>query len=706
MGKARSFSNEANEIVFQTESNNENYAIGSQQNSYNLGSVHFSDQSGIGNFSQSGQNSKFAQVKGSLFQGNIGFVQQTVELDVDTSTINLNNDSTGTVLAVISQDRIVTLSAGTTSDLTTITGAQRQGQRVTLYNIFTNTITIKNDAGATVNTIVTPGAVDFSLSGHGLVTLVFDISLAQWRIEGNLGSGGGGTTLPVVDTTSIVKGSVDDTKLMRFEVDTLVPTTTTVVLTVPAADTTLAGLSIAQTFTANNTFSGPETIITSALFTIDSTLTTIGDAPTDILNLIAQVGSSIIPTTTDTFDIGSASLQWNQLYIKTINATTETTIASPLLTITSALTTFGDATSDIFNFVGRVGTSILPTTDLGFDLGSASLEWNSLFVATINAFTETTISSPILSIDSSIINLGDAITDTINFGGRVNTDFLPISTGTKDLGNTSLHWSEVWTDALFEANIANTNNLAGCTVSLGLSYNDGVRQTFNPNATIPGINFGSHTGDPSIPINGDVWYNSTSNKFRGRENGADVDLVDGGGGAFLPLAGGTMSGNIVMGSNDITGLDDLVFAGAGSVLNMSGGDITGFDTLQANGSGSEIEMLGGFINMDDGEIRDCDDITVHANSRIFADSITEFGIQIDNASATVGSAGMVAIPVLDVLAAVTVPLLDSAFGTHKGAMGLDVNTLTNSRLWIRENTTVGTGGSWLAFDYVTQLVQP
>ena len=32
-------------------------------------------------------------------------------------------------------------------------------------------------------------------------------------------------------------------------------------------------------------------------------------------------------------------------------------------------------------------------------------------------------------------------------------------------------------------------------------------------------------------------------------------------GAYLPLAGGTMSGNIVMGDNDITGIDELAFAG-------------------------------------------------------------------------------------------------------------------------------------------------
>ena len=48
----------------------------------------------------------------------------------------------------------------------------------------------------------------------------------------------GGTSLPVVDTTSIVKGSVDDTKKARFEVDGLT-TSTTRVLTVQDVDGTI-----------------------------------------------------------------------------------------------------------------------------------------------------------------------------------------------------------------------------------------------------------------------------------------------------------------------------------------------------------------------------------------------------------------------------------------------------------------------------------
>jgi hypothetical protein len=54
--------------------------------------------------------------------------------------------------------------------------------------------------------------------------------------------GGGGDTLPVVDTTGIAKGSTDATKIVRLEVDGLT-TGTTRVLTVQDADGTIAFLS-------------------------------------------------------------------------------------------------------------------------------------------------------------------------------------------------------------------------------------------------------------------------------------------------------------------------------------------------------------------------------------------------------------------------------------------------------------------------------
>jgi hypothetical protein len=63
---------------------------------------------------------------------------------------------------------------------------------------------------------------------------------------------GGG--LPVVDSTNIVFGSADNTKLLRFEVDGFTAGQTRV-MTPPDADITVAGINIAQTFALKQTFS-------------------------------------------------------------------------------------------------------------------------------------------------------------------------------------------------------------------------------------------------------------------------------------------------------------------------------------------------------------------------------------------------------------------------------------------------------------------
>lgn len=66
---------------------------------------------------------------------------------------------------------------------------------------------------------------------------------------------------PFTDTNTLIKGSSDATKLLRFEVDGFT-TGTTRVLTPPNQDTTIAGLSVAQTFTASQTITlGSDSIL-------------------------------------------------------------------------------------------------------------------------------------------------------------------------------------------------------------------------------------------------------------------------------------------------------------------------------------------------------------------------------------------------------------------------------------------------------------
>jgi len=68
--------------------------------------------------------------------------------------------------------------------------------------------------------------------------------------------------------------------------------------------------------------------------------------------------------------------------------------------------------------------------------------------------------------------------------------------------------------------------LQNSAVTLGdtgvFAFPDGIRQTFNPDATTPGLNIGAQAGDPTTPADGDLWYNSTTGLLRGRANGATV----------------------------------------------------------------------------------------------------------------------------------------------------------------------------------------
>ena len=58
-----------------------------------------------------------------------------------------------------------------------------------------------------------------------------------------------------------------------------------------------------------------------------------------------------------------------------------------------------------------------------------------------------------------------------------------------------------------------------------LLFADDHRTIFNPDATNAGMNVGLVATDPTAAANADIWYNSTSNKLRTRENGVDYDII-------------------------------------------------------------------------------------------------------------------------------------------------------------------------------------
>ena len=220
MGKGRLFSDSSNDEVYNTQISNETYVLSSQQNAQGLGGGVFNDSSGYGNFRQSGRDQRNADLNGALFRGNLGFNLDTAVLDVATSTLNILEDASGNPLSQVSIDKSVTISAGSTADLITILGAQRPGQRLRIYNTEGKTITIKNTGSAISDTIFTPGATDFVLTGNEVVDLTYDIIQSKWRVVGGAGGGTPGISFPILYPKVDLTPAISFNQTIDLSVDT------------------------------------------------------------------------------------------------------------------------------------------------------------------------------------------------------------------------------------------------------------------------------------------------------------------------------------------------------------------------------------------------------------------------------------------------------------------------------------------------------
>lgn len=134
------------------------------------------------------------------------------------------------------------------------------------------------------------------------------------------------------------------------------------------------------------------------------------------------------------------------------------------------------------------------------------------------------------------------------------------------------------------------------SITGAITFQDDVRQTFNPGATTAGLNVGSHTADPSGGANGDVAYNSTTNKFRCYENGAWTNCIGAGGGSGTVNAGAI--GCLTFYPATGTTVDDARNSGACAVLfdsvenTVTFNNTSGVGTLRIDGDDGSITVLG------------------------------------------------------------------------------------------------------------------
>ena len=172
--------------------------------------------------------------------------------------------------------------------------------------------------------------------------------------------------------------------------------------------------------------------------TSDGSLT-FGDADTDNVVFAADVNSHIIPNTDDTYDLGSSTQEWRNLYIDG-TATIDAIQADETITVSGTTQSTSNTSGSIIT-AGGVG--IAKNVTIG---GSVNVHGNLHANGNITSDGDLT--------------LGDAATDSVTFAADVNSHIIPNTDDTFDLGSASQEWRNLYVDGTAYIDTINLNGTA------------------------------------------------------------------------------------------------------------------------------------------------------------------------------------------------------------------------------------------------------
>lgn len=292
------------------------------------------------------------------------------------------------------------------------------------------------------------------------------------------------------DAAFTLQDDIDPTKQARFQIAGFT-TGATRVFTLPDVSATLAVLSgVAQTFQNTTTFSA--TTVTVGSSVAASTLGLGTGATTSGVTKTVNIGTAGVSGSTTNVTIGSA-------------------VAGALgsLTINSPTVTFGSSVSAIAMAAANVSALYL-------GLGGASADaTNRLSInAPASLFNHAGAGHQVKVNKAAATDTGSFLFQT-GFSGRAEFGL----TGSDDFQIKVSADGATWFDAL---QLERTSGRVSVMAALQL----------NPLA-----------GDPGTVADGDLWYNSGTGTFRGRQNGVSIDLT---GGSTATAAYGVLQANYTL----------------------------------------------------------------------------------------------------------------------------------------------------------------
>ena len=272
--------------------------------------------------------------------------------------------------------------------------------------------------------------------------------------------------------------------------------------------TTLDGLTVAEGASFSSTLGVTGTTTLAGQLDANGDVN-LGNAATDSVTVTGRFDSDLLPIADGTSDLGSSTLEWQDLYIDgtanidslvadtaDINGGTAdnvviggstaaagsftTVLASSDVAVTGDFDVDGDTTLDTTDVAGTltvVGNAVVDNVTV--DGNTVSTSSGNL---TLNS-TGGTVSLPTVSISGGVTasgqvsinnnlnvtgntDLGNATSDTITATGRFDSDLVPSTDGARDLGSSTLEWQDLYIDgtANIDSLVADTADINGGTI--------------------------------------------------------------------------------------------------------------------------------------------------------------------------------------------------------------------------------------------------
>ena len=225
---------------------------------------------------------------------------------------------------------------------------------------------------------------------------------------------------------------------------------------------------------------------------------TIGDASVDTVNVVASLSSSLIPQTTNAFDLGSATKIWKDLYIstgsikfvegtsvvKTLSAATLTALEAATGSSNASITNINLTTASLNTSVSNLNsaTSSYETNGRSIVSGSSQITYasiSSIPAGIVSGSSQTIANLPVGTISGSSQVVGSSITTNtvtvgstaIALGGTATTIAgLTSVTSTAFVGALTGNASTVTTNANLTGNVTSVGNAT--TIASGVVTSD------------------------------------------------------------------------------------------------------------------------------------------------------------------------------------------------------------------------------------------